>query len=273
MGSGSYNKYWSSSLGTPNSPKFAFYMFFRSNLDGAGRSRDYRSNGCSVRPVSDEGVRVSVTGISLDKSSISLIFRETATITANVSPANATQKNVIWSSSDTSVATVSWEGVVTAVSAGTATITATAGDGCFVATCTVVVPDPFYKEHYQGKNLPQTYGVCDVTQISELPDAEWIPAGVAADDLVGLKIEGDIFFGGDTFLIWINTRDFTLIIPDQVICPGLTYGSYGTYDGALTDGEGEVDPLNEILTFHMHPIWGPYSFGDDEITIYFGDVD
>ena len=128
---------------------------------------------------------------------------------------------------------------------------------------------PFYTEHDQGKDLPQTYGVCDVTQITDLPEAKWIPAGVTADDLVGLKIEGDIFFGGDTFLIWINTQDFTLIVPDQVICPGFTYGSYGTYDGCLEDGEGEVDTLNETLTFYMYSVWGPYSFGSDTITIDF----
>jgi hypothetical protein len=131
---------------------------------------------------------------------------------------------------------------------------------------------PFIKEHYQGI-VPQTYGVAKVTQISELPDAQWIPKGVTANDLVGLLLEGDIFFGGDTIKVWINTQDYTLIIPDQVICPDFTYGSYGTYDGELLDGEGEVDTLHETLTFYMYSGWGPYSFGDDTITFYFGDED
>lgn len=130
---------------------------------------------------------------------------------------------------------------------------------------------PFYKEHYQGDVVPQTYGVVSVTQISEMPDAAWIPKGVTADDLVGLLVEGDFFFGGDSIKIWINTQDFTLIIPDQVICPGFTYGSYGTYDATVSNCEGEVDTLNETLTFYIYTLWGPYSFGDDEITIYFGE--
>ncbi len=64
----------------------------------------YRIFGCPVRPVTDEDVLVSVTGISLDKSSMALDVEEESTVTATVSPSNATKKDVIWSSSDRSVA-------------------------------------------------------------------------------------------------------------------------------------------------------------------------
>ena len=69
---------------------------------------------------------VAVTGITLSQSSVSLEEGASVSLTATVSPSNATDKNVIWSSSYPGVATVSG-GVVTAVSAGTASITATAG--------------------------------------------------------------------------------------------------------------------------------------------------
>ena len=83
-----------------------------------------------------------VTGITLDKSSVLLIKgqTETVTLTPSISPSNANDKSVIWSSSNSSVATVSTAGVVTAVSKGTATIKATANDGSGKsASCTVTV--------------------------------------------------------------------------------------------------------------------------------------
>lgn len=81
---------------------------------------------------------ISVTGVTLDPTSLSLFTGDTATLTATVEPDNATNKNVTWTSSNTAVATVN-DGVVTAVSAGTATITVTTSDGGFTALCTVTV--------------------------------------------------------------------------------------------------------------------------------------
>ena len=65
-----------------------------------------------------------VTGITLDKTSVSLAPESTTQLTATVSPDNAYDKNVTWSSSNTAVATVDNSGKVTAVAIGTATITA-----------------------------------------------------------------------------------------------------------------------------------------------------
>ena len=79
---------------------------------------------------------IAVTGISLDQSSLTLDIGGTANLTATVSPSNATNKAVSWSTSNQSVATVN-NGTVTAVAAGTVTITATAGGKS--ATCSVTV--------------------------------------------------------------------------------------------------------------------------------------
>lgn len=80
-----------------------------------------------------------VTGVSLNKDSLSLEPGGSEALTATVTPDNATNKNVTWSSSAEGVATVDANGNVTAVAEGTATITVTTEDGNKTATCTVTV--------------------------------------------------------------------------------------------------------------------------------------
>ena len=82
---------------------------------------------------------ITVTGISLNRTSVNLVIGQTETLAAIITPTNATDKNVTWSSSNTDIATVSSSGVVTAKAVGTVTITATTVDGNKTATCTVVV--------------------------------------------------------------------------------------------------------------------------------------
>ena len=82
------------------------------------------------------GADIPATGVTLDKTELSLTEGESATLTATVEPENATDKAIVWTSSDNAVATVE-NGVVTAVKAGTATITAVCGSA--KAECTVTV--------------------------------------------------------------------------------------------------------------------------------------
>ncbi|MBQ9950341.1 MAG: leucine-rich repeat protein, partial [Clostridia bacterium] len=85
---------------------------------------------------------VSVTGVTLDKTEATLEIGETVQLIATVTPEDATNKNVTWKSSDESIATVDENGLVTAISAGTVTITVTTEDGGFTANCEVTVnPD------------------------------------------------------------------------------------------------------------------------------------
>ena len=136
--------------------------------DAADKSVSWSSNNTSVASVSSSGVvtakavgtatitvktkdgdktatcsvtvnPINVTGVSLNKNSMSLLVGETQTLTATVSPNNATDKSVTWSSNNTSVASVSSSGVVTAKAVGTATITVKTNDGGKTATCSVTV--------------------------------------------------------------------------------------------------------------------------------------
>ena len=83
-------------------------------------------------------VAVPVTGVTLDKETMNLTAGSTGTLTATITPENATNKNLTWTSDNEEVATVS-DGVVTAVAAGTANITVTTDDGGKTATCVVTV--------------------------------------------------------------------------------------------------------------------------------------
>lgn len=87
---------------------------------------------------------VEVTEITLSETEKALTEGETLTLTATVNPADATNPAIEWSSSDVAVATVDENGVVTAVSEGEATVTATSvADPTKTASCKVVVKKPF----------------------------------------------------------------------------------------------------------------------------------
>ena len=89
--------------------------------------------------VTVKAATVAVTGVTLNKTALTLNIGANETLTATVAPADATNKKVTWKSSDAAVATVDANGKVTAVKAGEATITVTTEDGGKTATCKVTV--------------------------------------------------------------------------------------------------------------------------------------
>ena len=93
---------------------------------------------------------VAVTGVTLNKSTLTLKVGASETLTATIAPADASNKNVTWASSDAAVATVDASGKVTGVAKGTATITVTTEDGGKTATCTVTVKDDQASIDYGG---------------------------------------------------------------------------------------------------------------------------
>ena len=83
---------------------------------------------------------IHVTSISLNKSSLRLQAGANATLVASISPVNADNKQVTWSSSDTGIATVE-DGVVTGAKPGVVKITAQSVDGGYTAVCEVTVTE------------------------------------------------------------------------------------------------------------------------------------
>ena len=130
---GTFGYYWASSLSTYASGLSWIVQF---NSDEAAQNYYQRFYGMSVRPVYGEFIPVS--SISLDKTSLELYLGKEGQLTATTSPSNATEQMIHWASSDDSVAYVNYNGVVTALAPGTATITAYGSSGVS-ATCLVTV--------------------------------------------------------------------------------------------------------------------------------------
>ncbi len=98
--------------------------------------------GGPTTPVEPGKPTVPVTGVGVKDSKSRMEVGSSYTFTASIAPSDATNRNVVWSSSNPSVATVSLSGVVKAVSEGEAEITVTTVDGAFKDTRTVTVVKP-----------------------------------------------------------------------------------------------------------------------------------
>ena len=122
----------------------------------------------SPSEISEDGsVEIGVNGVSLSQTELELNVGGTATLSAVVTPESATQKGVVWASSDESVATVS-EGVVTGVREGSATIGVRTTDGGFEAYCAVTVSRPKAMKALtkKGSNGTVTLGVGEQLQLT-----------------------------------------------------------------------------------------------------------
>lgn len=120
---------------------------------------------------------VAVTGVNVSPGSASISAGLTQQLSASVVPSNATNQNVSWFSSNTSVATVNASGLVTAVAAGTATITATTQDGNHTDNAQVMVNPSsnftvhFYKPTSWGTNIQIYWWAAQPSGV--LADGSW----------------------------------------------------------------------------------------------------
>ncbi|MCQ2071061.1 MAG: Ig-like domain-containing protein, partial [archaeon] len=160
---------------------------------------------------------VAVTGVTLDKTSVYFGIGETVTLVATVAPADAANKNVIWSSSSKAVVTVA-DGVLTAVSVGKATVTVTTVDGGFTATCEVTVTDvPVV--HVNGIYLSKSTVTLDKGTTTVLS------AMVLPDNAT------------DKTVVWSSSKDSVATVVDGVVtavAKGTATITVTTVDGGFT---------------------------------------
>ena len=167
---------------------------------------------CTVTVENNTPPTVAVTGVTLNKNSATLKVGQTETLTATVQPADASNKNITWSTSNPDAATVTQNGKVTAVSVGTATITVTTEDGNRTAQCAITVERRQYTvTFYSDGELVDTQYIYE-------RDCALAPTGLTKEgyELKGWKEDlanGD-FFGFDTpiegdltlYAVWEQTQ-------------------------------------------------------------------
>lgn len=176
---------------------------------------------------------VAVTGVSVSPTSTTLSASGTQQLTATISPSNATNQNKTWSSSNTSVATVNSSGLVTAVAAGTATITVTTQDGNFTANATITVSSGSVTITVNG-NLSDWSSVSAIatasgqtaTSLKVYSTATTLYFGIAGS---GMNTDYQIFINADNnTATGYNDGEFTTSGADFMIENGALYRSSGT---------------------------------------------
>ncbi len=167
---------------------------------------------------------IAVTAVTLDQSELTLEVGATETLTATVVPDDATDKTVAWTSSNEEVTTVA-DGVVTAVAAGEAIITATTTDGAFTATCAVTVnaPAPVVDCEKNGHTDSDANDFCDVcgsyigtAATQTIPVKLIIPEGAEATFYTGSEGKGYPIAAEDLGVSESNAafHNYEITVPD-----------------------------------------------------------
>lgn len=136
--------YWGANLSADNNystKAYNLYFNYVSERTFVYSAGSPRISPCRIRPVYGDLKPEKVVDVSLNKTTLYMKPEETYVLSSTVIPANATNGSVVWYSNNTSVATVSSSGLVTAKSNGTALITVTTNDGGKTASCQVIVND------------------------------------------------------------------------------------------------------------------------------------
>ena len=207
----------------------------------------------NVRATCKISVVQPVTSISLNKSTLSMDAGQTYQLTASVYPGNAANRNVEWSSSDTSIAAVDENGLVTALKKGTAVITAKAKDGSGVEkSCSVTVLNNLTVcntvEQLQSPH-PYEINCSDIWQYS-IPGASQLKVTFSADTSVESGSDYLYIFDGNDGQIGKYTgtelAGKTILVPGNTVKIKLvsdgTYCEYGfCVTRVTTSGQHEHD--------------------------------
>lgn len=193
-----------------------FYAFATPKTTG---TNTYTTPARTSNPINWDGNVVNVTSVSLDQPSATLEIPQTVNLYPTIYPSNATDQNVSWSSSNSSVATVT-NGVVKAVGFGDATITVTTEDGSFTADCSVsVVP---HEVAVNTLYLDQT--------IAELSGKTVRRALVRGEYMFVLALDNS----NDPYLYRINTHTGEVVNIPTDFCTVVDSRGYKLSDIALT---------------------------------------
>ena len=204
---------------------------------------------------------IPVSAVVLDKTSLSLARGSSETLKATISPIDATEKTVQWSSDNPSVATVDQNGQVTAVNSGAATITASAGN--VSATCSVSVFVPVNSVTLNLTNLTLTVGETDLLEVSVLPDdatdnnVTWYSSNPAVVAVDGGRITA-LDFGQAVITVQVGGLSASCNVTVLVDSPS---GIFAGYWG------GDVSSSGTLIEPGSHLVFGVTNFSTETITV------
>lgn len=195
-------------LPTPSRSGYSFTGWYTASSGGTQVTTDtvftentiiyahWRQNTPTNPPVNPT---IPVRGVSLDKSVLTLAVGQTERLTATVRPSNADNKDVIWSTSDLTVAAVDSSGNITARAPGTAVITVTTRSGSYTASCTVTVVGAGYTVAYDsngGTGDAPAAAVMAESSTFQLPANPFHRPGY---QFTGWSYGGRVYQPGETF--------------------------------------------------------------------------
>ena len=195
---------------------------------------------------------ISVTGVSLDPAAVTLCINDTTTLSATVSPADASNKSVTWASSNTNAVTVSNK-TITAAGVGEAIVTVTTNDGGYTAQCSVSVKSP---------NLASSvYTIGDgyIQNVAKLTSPEQLKNNLdnEADDVIIYNSDDTVFDG-----VNVATGMTAKLIIGEKVRDTVTIVIDGDVNG---DGDLELKDymLVRMYILHMTDITGAYILAAD----------
>ena len=199
---------------------------------------------------------IRVSSISLSKSALELTVGDQASLDATISPDNATNKKISWSSSKESVATVTPDGIVEAVSAGTSFITARSEDSGVSAKCEITVKEKAIKVVVTGE---ATHISCRNARLSGKAN---IPQTTATNLSIGVlySTSSGVLLDSATQLVAKDyDASFNFSIDSGVLEPETTY-YYRTY--IIQNDEVEYGETKSFRTLALSSMIQTLDAGD-----------
>ena len=186
---------------------------------------------------------VHITSITLNKTSTTLAVGDTETLIATISPENATDKSVTWSSNNESVAIVNENGTITAVGLGTANITVRTNDGGLTATCEVNVCNPYV---VVTANADSTLTLNNIGVGENNPDLQYTTDGTnwtTYNTAINISQGQRLYLKGNNPTGWSHTNSSysSLSITGDVSISGNVMGLLD--NGAAPGKEGDITTI------------------------------
>lgn len=232
----------------------------------------FSSSGTPTDPDDPSTTPVPVTGVTISGGQRELEAGDSCTFTATVSPSNATNKSVTWTTSDPSVATVSSSGTVTAVGEGTATITVTTADGGRTAFVTLTVTGQADYVSLSSSFLAMQNGdsVVLVATTGSGADVQWSSSNTAVatvDSNGRVTVVSDSGSAVITASTGESTASCKVVVisqdnVDEITRTDLEESDGGVYEIEFT--ESHLDALREIGEgYTLNTVLGSVTLSDD----------